>query len=84
MFSDQWRQRGFTDSLQRILTQIPHRAIDRGLGVRVADDASIVMLALWSVLLWESKVGLVAVEQSGVDRFNLVRDLDRLKSLLRP
>ena len=69
---------GFTDSLQHILKQIPLRALDRGLGLSIADHASIVMLALWSVLLWEHKVGLIALEQAGVERFNLVRDLDRL------
>ena len=44
----------------------------------IADHASIVMLALWSVLLWEHKIGLIALEQAGADRFNLVRELDRL------
>ncbi len=36
------------------------------------------MLALLSVVLWERKVGLVALERSGADRFDLVRGLDRL------
>ena len=78
MCSDAHRQLGFTDSLQHILKQIPLRALDRGLGLSIADHASIAMLALWSVLLWEHKVGLIALEQAGVERFNLVRDLDRL------
>jgi ATP-dependent Clp protease ATP-binding subunit ClpA len=71
-----WAQRRITDEARRILEQIPSRAFDRGL--HVVDSASIAMLALWSVLLWERKVGLVALEQSGVDRFDLVRGMDRL------
>ena len=62
-----WGQRRITDEARHILEQIPSRAADRGL--HVVDGTSIVMLALWSVLLWERKVGLVAPEQSGVDRF---------------
>jgi hypothetical protein len=30
------------------------------------------MLALWSVLLWERKVGLIALERSGANRFDLL------------
>ena len=40
--------------------------------------ASIVMLTLWSTLLWELKLGLVALEEAGVDRFELIRGLDQL------
>ena len=37
------------------------------------------MLALWSVLLWETQGRSdLALEQAGAERFNLVRDLDRL------
>ena len=45
-----WSQRRVTYSAQKILKQIPSRAAERGL--HVVDDASIVMLALWSLLLW--------------------------------
>jgi ATP-dependent Clp protease ATP-binding subunit ClpA len=76
MVSSKWNQRQITDSAQHILKQIPSRASDRGL--HVVDGASIVMLALWAVLLWERKIGLVALEGSGADRFDLVRGLDRL------
>ena len=76
MDSNDWSQRRITDPAQRILKQIPSRASDRGL--HVVDGASIVMLALWSVLLWERKVGLVALERSGADRFDLAPGLDRL------
>jgi ATP-dependent Clp protease ATP-binding subunit ClpA len=76
MFNEKWCQRRLTDSAQHILAQIPSRAHDRGL--LAVDRACIAMLALWSLLLWEHKVGLVAIEQAGVDRFHLVRELDRL------
>jgi ATP-dependent Clp protease ATP-binding subunit ClpA len=78
MSSVDWIRRRVTDSAQRILAQIPTRAIDRGLASRVPDDAAIVMLLLWSVLNWERKIGLVALEEAGVERFDLVRALDRL------
>jgi Clp amino terminal domain, pathogenicity island component len=77
MLAVAWSAR-VTDSAQHILEQIPARAIDRGLGFRVADPASIMMLALWSVVLWERKVGLAALEQAAGDRFDLIRALDRL------
>ena len=71
-----WSARKITDSAQRILKQIPLRAGDRGL--HVVDASSIVELALWSLLLWERKVGRVALERLGVDPFELARDLDLL------
>jgi ATP-dependent Clp protease ATP-binding subunit ClpA len=77
MDSDVWNQRRITSSAQSILKQIPSRACDRGL--HIVDGTSIRMLALWSVLLWERKVGLLALERSGADRFDLARGLDRLR-----
>ena len=71
---DAWSRRHITDSAQRILRQIPTRAAARGL--HVVDAGSIVMLALWWLLMWERKVGLVALQRSGVDRFELARKLD--------
>jgi ATP-dependent Clp protease ATP-binding subunit ClpA len=75
MFNEKWCQRRLTDSAQHILAQIPSRAHDRGL--LAVDRECIATLALWSVLLWEHTVGLVAIEQAGVG-FHLVRELDRL------
>ncbi len=71
-----WSERHITDAAQRILEQIPSRAIDRGLDV--VDGFSIVMMVLWSLLLWERKVGRVALEKMGVDPFDLARGVDRL------
>lgn len=76
MIERKWSARHITDSTQRILEQIPSRAGARGL--HVVDAQSIVMMALWSLLLWERKVGRVALERMGVDPFDLARDLDGL------
>lgn len=76
MVQENWSARHITDSAQRILKQIPSQASDRGLSV--VDGSSIVMLALWSLLLWERKVGRVALERVGIDPFELARDLDKL------
>src|SRR2546422_909437 len=76
MAEEKWSARHITDSAQRILKQIPSRASDRGL--HIVDRSSIVMMALWSLLLWERKVGRVALERMGVDPFDLARAVDRL------
>jgi ATP-dependent Clp protease ATP-binding subunit ClpA len=76
MIEEKWSARHITDSAKRILRQIPSRAGDRGL--LVVDGSSLVQLALWSLLLWERKVGRVALEKMGVDPFELARGLDRL------
>ncbi len=41
------------------------------------------MLALWSILRWERKVGLVALERLGVDVDALARDVDRTMYTVR-
>jgi hypothetical protein len=78
MVPGNWIERRITDSAQRVLKQILPRALDRGLALRIVDEPSIVMLALWTVLLWERKLGLAALEEAGVSRFDLVRGLDKL------
>lgn len=76
MIDETWSARHITDSAQLILQQVPSRASDRGL--HVVDGSSIVLLALWSMLLWERKVGRVALERIGVDPFELARHIDGL------
>jgi ATP-dependent Clp protease ATP-binding subunit ClpA len=78
MFNEKWSARHITDSAQRILEQVPSRASDRGL--HVVDACSINLMVLWSLLLWERKVGRVALERLGVDPFELARDVDQLLS----
>jgi hypothetical protein len=72
----EWCRRRLTSSAINLLEQIPGRSMERGLNV--VDGESILMLALWSILLWERKIGLVALERSGVNRFDLARGVDNL------
>src|SRR3982751_2634243 len=76
MLDENWIARHITDSAQRILKQVPGRASDRGL--YVVDRSSLLMLVLWSLVLWERKVGRVALEEMGIDPFDLARRLDEL------
>jgi ATP-dependent Clp protease ATP-binding subunit ClpA len=68
--------RGFTDSCALVIQQIKRRAYERGLLV-VADNM-IPTLALWTLIRWERKVGLAALEAMGVDLTVLTDQLDRL------
>jgi len=72
--------RRFTDSAQRIVQQISRRANDRGLFCE--DDATVTALALWTLIRWERKVGLVALERMGVDLHGLADKLDARLSRL--
>jgi len=76
MFDSKWRGQHVTDSAKKILEQIPDRAAERGLNV--VDPSYIVMMTLWSLLLWERKVGRVALERAGIDIYDLARALDGL------
>src|SRR5262245_26126736 len=78
MSQKEWSARHITDYAQRILKQIPSRAPARRL--HVVDGVSIVMVVLWSLLCGERKIGLIALERSGVDRFELARELKRMMS----
>jgi ATP-dependent Clp protease ATP-binding subunit ClpA len=65
-----------TGPAERLVGQISQRAIDRGFfGV---DEASIVPLALWTLIRWERKVGLATLELMGVDLHSLADKLDAL------
>lgn len=74
--NSEWSKRRITTSAQNILAQILPRSADRGL--HTIDDSIVPTMALWSVLNWERKVGRNALEESGADRFELIRDLDDL------
>jgi ATP-dependent Clp protease ATP-binding subunit ClpA len=58
--------RHFTTSAIHIVEQLKHRAADRGMLWEI-DAPMITMLALWSLLRWERKVGLVALERLGIE-----------------
>lgn len=58
--------RGFTASAIHIIEQLGARAADRRMSGEVVEE-TMNMLVLRSMLLWERKVGLVAIEKMGVD-----------------
>jgi ATP-dependent Clp protease ATP-binding subunit ClpA len=71
--------RRFTSSAQHITQQMWARASDRGMSVEIEiNEQTVPMLALWSLLHWERKVGLVALERMGVALDALARDVDRV------
>jgi len=61
-----------------MVEQAAHRARDRGL--HYVDAASYAVLLLWTLIRWERKVGLVALERMGVDLERLARELDGILS----
>jgi branched-subunit amino acid aminotransferase/4-amino-4-deoxychorismate lyase len=68
--------RGCTTPVIHILEQVPARAADRSL--TALDGATAVTMALWTLLRWERKLGLAALERSGVKVTELAHDLDGL------
>ena len=68
--------RHFTTSAIHIVEQLWPRAADRSMSTEVTEQ-TVPTLALWSILRWERKVGLVALERMGVELDALARDLDR-------
>jgi ATP-dependent Clp protease ATP-binding subunit ClpA len=78
LYAEKLSARHVTESAQRILHLIPLRSGDRGL--HVVDEESFVMVALWSLVRWERKVGLVALERLDIDIDSVSRRLDELLS----
>jgi hypothetical protein len=66
--------RHFTTSAIHIVEQLWPRAADRSITTEVTEQ-TVPMLALWSILRWERKVGLVALERMGVEVDALARDV---------
>jgi hypothetical protein len=73
--------RHFTCSAVHIVEQFWSRWADRSMPDQMTDQA-VGMLALWSLLRWERKVGLVALERMGVVVDALACDVDRALSAL--
>jgi len=71
--------RRFTTSAIHIIEQLGPRAADRSMASAVT-PSSLTMLTLWSLLRWERKVGIVALERMGVEVDALARDVDRALS----
>jgi hypothetical protein len=68
--------RHFTTSAIHIVEQLWPRAADRSITTEVTEQ-TVPMLALWSILRWERKVGLLALERMGVAVDALAGDMDR-------
>jgi ATP-dependent Clp protease ATP-binding subunit ClpA len=68
--------RHFTTSAIHIVEQLSPRAADRSMSTEFTEQ-TVPMLALWSLLRWERKVGLVALERLGVEVDTLAREVDR-------
>lgn len=77
----EWSKRRFTSDVCDILHGIPARASNHGF--RAVDRRLLGILILYSTLLGQRKVGVVAIERLGVDRFDLARDLDKLLAACR-
>src|SRR5207249_4433867 len=61
-----------------IVEQLDSRAADRSMGATERTEETVTMLLLWSLLRWERKVGLVALEQCGVETDPLAQGVDTL------
>jgi hypothetical protein len=80
MTSKELQARGYTTSAINIIGQIWPRMADRGMNADLT-SATAAMLTLWSLLKWERKLGLVALERVGVDIDALARDVDQTLSV---
>ena len=75
MNNEELAGRHFTTSAIHIVEQLWPRAADRSISTEL-NDQTILMLALWSILRWERKVGLVALERMKVEPDALARDVN--------
>lgn len=78
MDRDRRIRRNFTDSAHRIFSHVAERARDRGMFAGEFTEATAGMLALLSILRWERKVALAALERLGSDLDRLARELDEV------
>jgi hypothetical protein len=69
-------RRRFTDAAQRVVRHISERVMDRGMVAGELTEATAGMLAILSILRWERKVALTALERLGTDLDKLARDVD--------
>jgi hypothetical protein len=76
MQNEQLAARHFTTAAIHTVEQLWPRAADRSICTELTEQ-TVLMLALWSLLRWERKVGLVALERMGVETDSLARDVDR-------
>jgi hypothetical protein len=76
MTHDELSGRHVTDCAKRVLEHIAERAADRNMHAGELTPATAGMLAVLSILRWERKVGLSALEQLGADLDRLAREVD--------
>jgi ATP-dependent Clp protease ATP-binding subunit ClpA len=76
MHNEELSARHFTTAAIHIIEQLWPRWADRSMPDQMTTEA-VAMLALWSLLRWERKVGLVALEKVGVEIEALARDVNR-------
>jgi len=63
-------------TLIEIIEQVPARWAARA--PMVLDDSSVGMLLMWTLIRWELRFPLTALEEMGVDIWALTRDVDQL------
>jgi ATP-dependent Clp protease ATP-binding subunit ClpA len=76
MHNEELSGRHFTTSAIHVVEQLWPRAADRGM-ISEVNEHTLPTLALWSILRWERKVGLVSLERMGVDVGALADDVGR-------
>src|SRR5262249_46887299 len=70
--TSQWMTgHGFTDAARRFILDAESRAHDRGVYGALSP-----LFVLWAMLRWERKVGVAALEESGIDLDRLERDTE--------
>ena len=75
MYSKELAARHFTTCAVHIVEQLWPRAGDRSMVTELTEE-TVPMLCLWTLLRWERKVGLVALDRTGVDLNALAHDVD--------
>jgi ATP-dependent Clp protease ATP-binding subunit ClpA len=68
------KTRRFTESAERIIRQITERACARDF--LVWNEGSLPLLALWTLIRWERKFAVGALERTGIELSSLAHDLD--------
>jgi ATP-dependent Clp protease ATP-binding subunit ClpA len=79
MLNKELSARHFTTSAIHIIEQLWGRAADRGM-VSELTEQTVTMLLLWSLLRWERKIALVALERIGVEPDALAKAVNQALS----
>jgi ATP-dependent Clp protease ATP-binding subunit ClpA len=68
------KSRRFTETAERIIRQITERACARDF--LVWNEGSLPLLAFWTLIRWERKFAVAALERMGIDLSSVANDLD--------